>query len=110
MGRGAEGLRRPEARAVGDGGRADRVLPRAPGALQMSEICGVRPAAAHGHGEDPQERAARAPRGGLEESRRSGIYGRGGSTAYGRRAGATFINSCAAMAPISCLPFGPRCV
>ena len=39
--------------------RADRVVPRPPGAFQMPARRGVRPAAAHRHRQDPQERIAR---------------------------------------------------
>ena len=52
---------RVEARRPGDGSRVDRVLPRAPGALQMPEAHRVhRRAAAHRDRQDSKEPAARA--------------------------------------------------
>src|ERR1035437_7634689 len=65
MGRGAESLRWLEARSLGHRRRADRLVPRAPGALQVSQACRVRPAAAHRYRQDPQERTARQGKGKL---------------------------------------------
>src|SRR5450759_5477260 len=65
MGRSAESLRRPEAQSLRHRRRADRLVPRAPGALQVSQARRVRPAAAHLHRQDPQERVARQGKGKL---------------------------------------------
>src|ERR1039458_6892358 len=58
MGRGAEGVYRVEAGANGDVRGTDRVLPRAAGALQVSEAGGVRGVAADGDWEGEEEGAA----------------------------------------------------
>src|ERR1035441_5078034 len=58
MGRSAEGLCRPEARSLSPRRRVDRMVPPAAGTLQVSQAHRVRPAAAHRHRQDPQERAA----------------------------------------------------
>src|SRR5690349_5661690 len=60
MGRGAEGLRRPETRSVRHRRRVDRVVPRAAGALQSAQARGIRFPAAHRYRQDPEERTARA--------------------------------------------------
>src|ERR1035438_8132205 len=65
MGRSAEGLCGPEAWSLGLRRRADRMVPPAAGTLQVSQAHRVRPAAAHRHRQDPQERAARQGKGRL---------------------------------------------
>src|ERR1035437_9861269 len=50
---------------TGHRGGADRLVPPAPGALQVSQARRVRPTAAHRHRQDPQERVARQGKGKL---------------------------------------------
>src|ERR1019366_577667 len=63
MGGSAESLRRPQAQPLRHRRRADRLVPPAPGALQVSQARRVRPAAAYRHRQDPQERVARQGKG-----------------------------------------------
>src|SRR5665647_2723789 len=65
MGRSAQSLRRSEAQPLRHRRGVDRLVPPAPGPLQVPQARRVRPAAAHRYRQDPQERIVRQGKGKL---------------------------------------------